>query len=274
MSDTATATEPWDPERYDRFREERERPAIDLFGLLHPVPGGTAVDLGCGTGALTVRLADRIGATDVVGIDTSPAMLGAAAARARPGIRFEAGDLTAWGEPGHPDRLVDVVAANASLHWVPDHERVLTRWTATLAPGGQLAVQVPANHDHSSHLVAAEVAAEDRFAEAFAAVGGPPPDPVATHVLAPEAYAELLWSLGFVEQVVRLQVYGPVLEPTEEVVDWMSATSLTRFARVLDDDTYAALVDRYRDRLVEVVGDHRPYFFTFKRILLWGRRPG
>lgn len=263
--------EQWNPERYDRFREERERPARDLFDLLAPTPGGTAVDLGCGTGALTLVLADRLDAAEVVGIDSSAAMLAAAAERAGGAISFRAGDLAAWGDPTQP---VDVVAANASLQWVPDHPAVLARWTEALRPGGQLAVQVPSNADHASHLVAGEVAAEDRFAEAFAAVGGPPADPVAEHVLTPEAYAELLWALGYAQQAVRLQVYGPVLDSTAEVVDWMAGTSLTRFERLLDADTHAVLVDRYRARLLEVVGDRRPYYFSFKRILLWGRRPG
>src|SRR5919199_273814 len=51
-----------------------------------------------------------------------------------------------------------VVLSNAALHWVPDHRAVLGRWRAALRPGGQLAVQVPANFDHPSHAVVAEVA--------------------------------------------------------------------------------------------------------------------
>ena len=36
-------------------------------------------------------------------------------------------------------------------------------------------------------------------------------------------------------------------------------------------ETFDAFVDRYRARLVEVLGDHSPYLYTFKRILLWAR---
>ena len=261
--------EQWTPERYEQFRVERERPAHDLYALLTPAPGGRAVDLGCGTGPLTALLAKVTGVEEVVGIDSSPAMLDAAKAYAGPGVKFEAGDLATWGDPADP---VDVVAANASLQWVPNHAEVLTRWTGALRPGGQLAVQVPSNADHASHRVAVEVASEARFAEAFAAAGGPPPDPVAANVLPPEAYAELLWDLGYADQQVRLQVYGPVMASTASVVDWMAGTSLTRFERLLDRPTYVDLVDRYRERLLEVVGDRRPYYFAFKRILLWGQR--
>lgn len=266
----ASSTEQWDPAQYDRFQDERARPAHDLYALLRPLPGGRAVDLGCGPGPLTVALADATGAAEVVGIDRSAAMLEAAAPHARPGVRFEEGDLATWGDAADP---VDLVAASASLHWVPDHPAVLARWTAALRPGGQLAVQVPSNADHASHLLTDEVAAEPRFAEAFAAHGGPPVDPVGANVLAPEAYAELLFDLGYAARHVRLQVYGPVLDRSADVVEWMKGTSLTRFQRLLDAPTYDALVARYRQRFLETVGDRTPYHFSFKRILLWAQLP-
>ena len=57
------------------------------------------------------------------------------------------------------------------------------------------------------------------------------------------------------------------------VVEWVKGTSLTRFRTRLDDATYEAFLDRYRARLLEVLGDRSPYFYTFKRILFWGRLP-
>ena len=57
-----------------------------------------------------------------------------------------------------------MLVANAALQWVPDHAAVLAHWADHLASGGQIAVQVPANVDHPSHVVADEVAHEVRFA--------------------------------------------------------------------------------------------------------------
>ncbi len=163
----------------------------------------------------------------------------------------------------------DLVLANAALQWVPDHAEVLARWAAGLAPGGQLAVQVPTNADHPSHSLAAEVATSEQFASDFP--DGAPADPVAANVLRPEAYAELLHDLGFQRQHVRLQVYGHVLPSTSSVVDWVSGTSLTRFRRALPPERYEEFVSEYRDRLLAELGDHAPYFYAFKRILMWGR---
>jgi len=258
------AGDAWDPVQYHRFRQEREAPFDDLLALVQPAPGGRVIDLGCGTGELTVRLHHHVGAAATTGVDRSEEMLERAQTLREPGVGFVSGDIGAFADVAS----WDVVAANAALHWVPDHRAVLTRWCAALAPGGQLAVQVPANLDHPAHVLAATVAEE--FGAAFG--GEPPPDPVRS-VLAPEAYAELLDVLGFVAQHVRLQVYGHHLASTAEVVEWMKGTALTRFRARLEDADYARLLERFRDRLLAEMGDRRPYFYTFKRILMWGRAP-
>jgi trans-aconitate 2-methyltransferase len=254
----------WDPDQYHRFRREREAPFDDLLALVAPAPGGRVVDLGCGTGELTVRLHHHTGAAATVGIDRSAEMLAQATALATPGVRFIEGDIGRF-----TDRAAwAVVAANAALHWLPGHQRVLTDWRNALRGGGQLAVQVPANADHPAHRLAAEVAEE--MADAFG--GAPPPDPVWS-VLAPDAYAELLDGLGFAAQHVRLQVYAHHLASTADVVEWLKGSTLTRFRERLDADDYTRFLDRYRARLLAALGARTPYFYAFKRILIWGRLP-
>jgi trans-aconitate 2-methyltransferase len=263
-------TADWDPGQYRKFAAERAKPFWDLVGLVATDrPIARAVDLGCGDGALTAQAAERLGTLEMVGIDDSPAMLADAAAHTRIGVRFELGDIGAWGATTAED-APDLVLANASLHWVPDHPRVLARWAAALAPHGQLAVQVPSNADHPSHLLAAEVAATEPFASAFD--GAPPPDQVAANVLLPEHYADLFYELGFADQVVRLEVYGHVLDSTAAVVEWVRGTTLTRFFKRLPAELHEPFVDEYRRALLARLGERAPYFYPFKRILMWGRR--
>ena len=249
----------WNPAQYNAFAAEREQPFWDLAALVEPVPGMRIVDLGCGDGRLTVALHERLQARQTVGVDSSPAMLDEAQAHAGAAVSFQDGDIGAW-----QGADVDLVFANAALQWVPDHAAVLARWRDALASGGQLAVQVPANGDHPSHSVSRALAAEWLGAEA-------PADPVAENVLAPEAYARLLFDLGFQRQHVRLQVYTHLLGSTAEVVDWVKGTSLTRFQRVLSAEAYADFLAEYRRRLLDELGEQAPYLYAFKRILMWGR---
>jgi trans-aconitate 2-methyltransferase len=250
----------WNPAQYERFKDERSRPFFDLLALVRGAPGGRAIDLGCGTGELSRALHERVQAAETVGLDSSTEMLARSAPFAGAGLRFVQGDLADFADQGQ----WDLVFSNAALHWVPDHPALLARLTGGLRQGGQLAIQVPANHDHPSHRVARAVADE----EPFRAAGGLPASPV----LLPEDYASLLQRLGFREQSVRLQVYGHLLESPDQVIEWVSGTTLTPLRARLDDAAWARFLGRYRDVLLPQLADIRPYFYTFKRLLLWAQR--
>jgi trans-aconitate 2-methyltransferase len=255
----------WDPDQYHRFQAERSIPFFDLLALVEPVEAPRLADLGCGTGELTAAAVTQLGAHDALGVDSSAAMLERAREHATDTLTFVRGDIGDFAavEP------FDVIVSNAALQWVPDHPRTLARWAEALTGDGQLAVQMPANSDHPSHTVAVAVAHEHPFVDAFG--GAPPADPV-VGVAAPEVYSQLLYDLGFTRQQVRLQVYPHVLGSTREVVEWVKGTSLTRFRNALTPVLFDDFVERYRARLLAVVGDRGPYLYTFKRILFWGRR--
>jgi len=253
--------DPWNPERYARFAAERRLPFDDLAALLSPLPGGRVVDLGCGPGDLTRQLHQRVGARETLGLDSSAAMLEKAAVHAGAGLRFALGDAGAFHEGPW-----DLVFSNAALHWVDDHAALLPRLAALVAPGGQLAVQVPCNDHHPSHAVACAVAAEPPFAAALGGWARVSP------VLAPERYAELLFQLGFADRRVRLEVYGHQLASRDEVVEWVRGTTLTDYERRLPEALWPAFLARYRARLAEALPDDRPFLYTYRRLLLWGRR--
>ena len=256
-------TDAWDPAQYERFERERAAPFFDLLALVEPCPGGHGVDLGCGTGELTRTLHERTRAGSTLGIDSSRAMLERSARHAGAGLTFELGDIAEWAPPAP----VDLVFSNAALQWIGNHDELFGRLTTALSPGGQLAVQMPANHDHPSHLVAERVAAEEPFRAALGGYVRRSP------VLDPERYARMLHRLGYASQHVRLQVYLHLLPQADAVVDWVQGTLLTDYRRRLPEDLYARFLERYRELLaVELTGE-QPFPFTFKRLLLWGRVP-
>jgi len=256
------STNVWDPRQYNCFADEREQPFWDLAALLAPAAHPNMVDLGCGDGRLTAALHHHVGAAATLGIDSSDAMLADAEQHAGGGVTFERGDIATWSAPG----AYDIVFSNAAMHWAPDHEAVLARWTAALRPGGQLAVQVPSNADHPAPMIAAEVAAELLGPDA-------PPDVAGANVLRPEDYARVLDRFGYERQSVRLQVYGHHLDSTSAVVDWIKGSTLTRFRALLPGDAFDVYVEQVRVRVVAALGEHAPFFYPFKRILLWGQRP-
>ena len=241
----------WSPNQYERFKAERTQAFHDLLSLVEPRQGMRVVDLGCGTGELTRVMHEELGAAETLGVDSSASMLEKAAAFATGTLRFEQRPIEDFVREG--DGPFDLVFSNAALHWVDDHPLL---FAGLRKLGGQLAVQMPANHDHVSHRLAAELALE--FGSA----------PRVSPMLAPEAYASLLHDLGYARQHVRLQVYGHVLDSARDVVEWVKGSTLTDYQRRLGD-RYPAFLDAYTQRLLPLLGDARPFFFTFKRIHIW-----
>jgi trans-aconitate 2-methyltransferase len=220
------------------------------------------VDLGCGTGELTRQLHEHLRASETTGLDSSDNMLGTAARFAGEGLRFLKSDIRDFAAEGE----LDLVFSNAALHWVPDHEALFARLTTMLAAEGQLAVQLPEMEDHAAHIVAADVATRRPFRDELGGFSH------RVEVHAPEWYAALLHRLGYREQHVRLQVYPHILPSREAVVDWYRGSLLTAYQARLSAEGFERFVEVYRTELMSRLPDDRPFFFGFKRILLWGQR--
>ena len=134
-----------------RTEGEAELPRHLLVAGLarHYAPGGTILDIGCGTGGLTVPLRDTFAgrALDYTGLDLSTIALEQAELRrderppsggAPSGIRFVQGDFDEF----IPDRAFDAVIFSESLYYAADPLRTIRRYTRALAPGGAIIVSM------------------------------------------------------------------------------------------------------------------------------------
>jgi SAM-dependent methyltransferase len=125
-----------------------------LLSLLPPAPARVA-DLGCGTGTLSVLLADEGYVVD--GVDFSPEMVRRAEAKAagRSGVSFRVAD--AFAPPLEPASY-DVVLSRHVLWAMPDPALALVRWEGLLVPTGRL-VLVEGRWSNDAGLTAAETQA-------------------------------------------------------------------------------------------------------------------
>jgi len=244
----------WDPDRYHRFREERFAPFEDLFAMIGVRPGMEVVDLGCGTGELTLRLADRLPESRVVGLDNSEEMLARARPLTRPGLDFRLERIE------DASGTYDLVFSHAAVHWVEDHPALMARLWGMVRGDGQLAVQMPANHGSIAHRTLTEVAQRTPFAEALGGWTRTPP------VLRVEEYAEILHGLGAVHQNVLEKVYPHVLDDADAVAEWMRGTALVPYLERLPEALHGAFLAAFREFLRERM-PARPVFYGFRRIL-------
>ena len=259
-------TDTWNPAQYDKFQREREQPFFELLALVRPAPNMRVVDLGCGTGRLTRHLHDELHALETVGIDRSARMLeDAQRSTGTAGLRFEVGTIESFPRAGD---TFDLIFSNAALHWVEDHPALIARFVSALTASGQLAFQVPAQHDQPSHCVAEDLTDVEPFRSAFGGWHRPQP------VVEPETYSTFLYRLGFTAPIVRVNIYPHVLAGPEDVIEWMKGTLLTEYERHLPQELHAPFVEAYRERLMQHLGHARPFFFPFRRILCWGQKNG
>jgi len=251
---------PWNPEKYHQFQAERTAPFEDLLSLVRVQPGLRAVDLGCGTGELTRRLADALPESDLLGLDSSPQMLERAQAWSGRGLRFESGDQSKL------TGSYDLIFSNAALQWSEDHAALIPSLFECLNSGGQIAVQVPSNHGHISHRVYREIAAREPFTRLLHGFNRRSP------VLPIEAYASLLFEAGGMDILVFEKVYPHVLDDADAVVDWISGTALVPYFERLSAEGRADFESAIRRRMAEELPGS-PVFYPFKRILFTAFRP-
>jgi len=256
--------EAWNPTQYDKFKDERSQPFFDLKALLEPCAKPHVVDLGCGTGELTAGLHRELRASETLALDSSAKMLEKAAAFTAPGLTFAQGDIDHWAAQNE----FDIIFSNAALQWSGlDHKVLFQRLRRALKDKGQLAVQMPFNHDYATHKIAHEMSLEEPWRHLLK---GDIYDKSKT-MLTAEEYATLLFKLGFKEQKVFLRLYGHVLDRREEVIEWVKGTLLTHFQSRLTAAEYSKFLEEYQSRLFKMLADEKPFFYPFKRILLWAR---
>jgi len=227
------------------------------------IPGldaATIWDLGCGAGAITRMLADLWPGAAVTGLDSSPEMLGRAGAI--PGIRWVEGGIADWS----PDQPADIVFANASLHWLDDHDTLFPALAATLAPGGVLAVQMPRNFGEPSHQVLYEVARLEPWADRVGhRAGWQPVDDPSTYYdrLAPVCSRVEVWET----------IYFQLLHGEDAAAEWVKGSAARPFLEDLGDDA-GEFFNEYTRRL-------RPHYprrpdgstlFPFRRLFIIATR--
>lgn len=246
-------TDNWNPAQYEKFKKEREQPFYDLMDFIQPDAFDSGIDLGCGTGEMTRAFHERFKISHTIGSDNSQNMLDKAKDFATDSLSFQNQDIASFKVPDH----FDVIISNAAIQWVPNHQQIFQNIYSSLKSGGQMCVQMPFNHDYITHTLAEEISPIGRSL---------------SHMLSPQEYAHLLYSLGFKEQTVLLKVYAHILDSRESVIEWVKGTTLLRFKNKLSAEDYEKFLKLYRERLFTHLPDEKQFFYPFKRIFLWARK--
>lgn len=253
----------WDSGQYRKFEEERTRPALDLLAHVPAEDPGMVADLGCGPGNSTELLLYRYPNAHIVGLDSSKDMI-AAARKRLPELTFLEQDVATWA----PDNPPDLIFANATLQWLPDHASLFPRLAGYLGPNGVLAVQMPDNLDESCHVLMREVARSGPWAEKLGpkvtersgsrAVIGTFEDYY--RMLRPNCRRVDLWRT----------VYVPQVKGISGIVEWLKGTGLRPFLNPLTEAERADFLARYAAELKKayIVQEDGTVLLDYPRIFI------
>ncbi|UVM53862.1 trans-aconitate 2-methyltransferase [Pseudomonas sp. B21-012] len=223
----------WSAAQYSTFENERTRPVRDLVAALPNHTVASAVDLGCGPGNSTQVLASRYPEAQVTGLDSSEDMIAAARQRL-PQLAFEVADIASWSAA----QGVDVILANASLQWLPDHALLYPQLVRQLTAGGSLAIQTPDNLDEPAHRQLREIAKLGSWAGKVGDLQLPPRHTAAYYydVLSPHCRRVDVW---------RTTYYHPLAGGAPAVVEWFKGSALRPYLAALDAQEQADFLQYY-----------------------------
>jgi len=179
---TINATSRWDAADYARNAAFVPTLGAPVVELLAPQPGERILDLGCGDGALTVKLADA-GAI-VTGVDASPEMIAAARARGLDAHVMDGQHLSFGPE-------FDAVFSNAALHWMLDPSAVAAGVFRALRPGGRFVGEMGGEGNIATLRAALHAELAER---GYAMPGGDP-----QWYAAPDEFADIYEAAGFTD---------------------------------------------------------------------------
>ena len=248
----------WNPATYNKFKSERFTPFYDLLALIKVKEGLQVIDLGCGTGELTRKLADALPQSTVLGIDSSAEMLKDSKAFENESVKFECRLIE---EQVQSNQKWDLVFSNAAIQWADNHEALIPQIISTIKPGGQLAIQMPDQHSNISNMLLNELAAEEPFATALQNWIRVSP------VLSIDSYAQLFFENGSTSMTVYEKIYPLILQDADALFDWVSGTALIPYTERLHGETKDHFISEYKNRLQHNFKSV-PVFYPFKRLIL------
>ena len=255
----------WKAEDYHAQSRLQESLAEQHLALV-PLEGWERLlDIGCGDGKVTARIAERLPRGSVVGVDPSRDMVAFARGHYEsakwPNLRFEAGDARALSFDAEFDRIVSFNA----LHWVPEGEAALRSIRRALKPGGKALVEfVPRGDGKRVEQLIEEVRRRPRWAGYFADFRDP------FGHFAPEEYREMARRAGLeVERIDTEEIHWD-FGSREAFLGFVRTTSFDWTNR-LPGGEHAAFLGEALDLYIERnTPDFVFHFFQMETVL---RRP-
>ncbi len=253
----------FDPEKYLQASSHQKDWGNRLIDELKLRGDEIILDLGCGEGTLTARLAALVPNGGVVGMDSSIPMIEAAKRLETPNLTFFCRDI----DELDFNQGFDIVFSNAALHWVRDHDNLLANVHRSLKPGGVARFNFAGDGNCSCFLsTIRELMSRAKYSRYFEEFLWP------WYMPTVEAYREKVSSTGLFD----FQVWGEIADRSfsaTEMIGWIEQPSIVPLMeQIASDDKQAFRDDVVSMMLQRTKKNDGAYLETFRRINLLARR--
>lgn len=256
---------PWDPEKYNQFKNIRYQPFFDLAEMISGNMIHAAVDLGCGTGEQTYLLAEKFEKAQFLGVDPSPEMLAKSQQWESNRLRFEQNTVEDF-IAGNGNKRWDLVFSNAALQWSDHHKKLFPKLIRLLNVNGQLAIQMPVQKENLLNQLLLMLVREQPFSDYLKHYSRKSP------LLSIDDYAKIMFENGLEDIRIMQKVYPIYAESADKLIDFIAGSSLVPYLERMSVTEQMLFINEYKKR-IEKKFKRFPAIYAFKRLLLYGKRP-
>lgn len=251
----------WDPRDYEKNSSAQERAALATLSKLELKGDEHILDIGCGDGRITLKIASMVPRGRVLGIDSSKEMIAFARKRisspsSQPrsisssvqpypysNLSFETGDALNL----NYHHQFDLITSFACLHWVKDHLAVLKGIERSLKPGGGMIIQCRGRSEDVNidiFTLAKEVIRSKKWHKYFRGYSN------SQGVYGPEEYHAWLKQAGLIELKADLAINDMVLPGRAGLEGFIRTTWLSVTERI-PEEMRPQFIEEISDRYLE-----------------------
>jgi trans-aconitate 2-methyltransferase len=206
----------WNAEDYARNSSAQECWANELMSKLSLKGYESLLDIGCGDGRITDEIARRLPSGSVVGIDSSEAMIRLAS---KSFVRENLSFIAMGATDIHLNRMFDIAFSSATLHWIADHQAVLSGLRKHLNRDARILFQMGGRGNAAEMIrVVDQMTASGKWAGYFEGFDFP------YHFYDIGDYEKWLPAAGYAAQRIELISKDMVHRNADELKGWLRTT--------------------------------------------------
>jgi trans-aconitate 2-methyltransferase len=251
----------WNPDLYLKYGNERTQPSIDLIGKINiSFQPKSILDVGCGPGNSSQALLQRWPDAMLTGIDNSVNMIEKAKAD-YPKNTWIVADASKYTS----STKYDIVFSNATIQWIPDHEKLFKRFFSLINNRGVLAIQVPRFDEMPLSRAIQKVAGKEKWKE---------PTKGCAELFTYRDYKYYYDLINRDSKAIDLWQtdYIHILESRYAIIEWIRSTGLRPYLDCLKDEDKLLFEN---ELLAEIKNDYPiqkngKMLFPFKRLFMIG----